>query len=265
MSKGSPARKVPGHVPTKVTTQAKKPIEKPLKTPTSASIPTAKKVTPKRESQPVNKAPSPAEQKDEPVAEKAPVEEKPAETKSVESVEASEAIEKSADFASEGTKEAPQVNEEQPAASDETKSEQTTPEAIQKDVEVEEPVAEANASAEITEQKPSSPLVTEPEVAEVPGVKEEPEPLAEDREPALDTHTDSDQKDIDSGEVEAVPVTEDHSEDQAAKTSSPTATSTEKRSTEAVEDPEDAKARAEVERLNAEFAKLAVEPETTTS
>jgi hypothetical protein len=261
VNKGSPARKAQGHVPTKIATKVAKPIEKALKTPTSTSAPAASE-TPKLESKPVKKAPSQTEKKDEPIVEKESVEEKPTE---VMSDVASEPVEKIENSQSEVTEDAPQVGEQQPAAIAETKPEPSVPEAVQEKAELEEPNAEVNASPEVTEQSNITPSMAEPEVAEVSKVKEEPEVVAENEETALDTHTGSEKNETNSSEVDDAPIAEDLTRDHAVKISSPTVASVEKRSTEAVEDPEDAKARAEVERLNAEFAKLAVEPEMTTS
>ncbi|EPE33931.1 hypothetical protein GLAREA_06944 [Glarea lozoyensis ATCC 20868] len=277
-SKGSPARKIRDHVPAKVLTKSTKPMEKALKTPTSTIASAATKTTPKRDPKTLKKASSAAEPAKPLPKEKKPVEGKPQDTSSVEQPAISEEAAE-ADAQPEPSTDKAQAVDEQAAAVEElAKEEPTIPETIQ-----EEPVVEkSEVSQEVTSESAKKPSIEPvgvkgeaPKVEKAEAVDDNAgkadvnvsEP--QDREPSADEAragvVDDDEEEEEEEEEEGDEEEEEEEEDSTKDVETPSSSSDMKHDAEIAEDPEDAKARQEVERLNAEFAKLAVEKETTVS
>ncbi|KAG9238058.1 hypothetical protein BJ875DRAFT_95573 [Amylocarpus encephaloides] len=252
-SKASPVQNSRQAAQAKVVTKPTKPVERSPKTLTNPTAPIAMK-TPKAQPKAAVEAPVSEKKVPEPMVEKEAAQEPPVDTVPSEPTTTSEpVVEKVSGPEPEALKtEGDVTDKEAPKegfTSPEVK-EAPVVEDIEEDAVAEEPVVAKQEPASIEElvstpveikdekSQEKAPEVVEKEeippvaIAEQETTKEEPAPVVED--PKKDEPTD----------VETAPV-------PAQKTIEVEE-----------EDPEDAKAREEIERLNAEFAKIAAESET---
>ncbi|CAG8951108.1 hypothetical protein HYFRA_00006506 [Hymenoscyphus fraxineus] len=233
-SKVSPKQKAKQVAPAKVATKTTKPVEKAPKTPTPV-IKSSTKTVPKKESKEKVvdvPAPVPEEVIEAPVIQAAPVE------------EATEIkVEEVAQAEPEVAKDEPVVEEKVVTPVAEVKEEVFVPEPVKEQAPVEEPVAVPEPVVEaVIESKEETPVIEAPKVEE-PEIVETKQEIPAVFEPEISVQVPIKETVVEPANI-AIPPTPLQSRFQIDED----------------EDPEDAKARAEIEKLNAEFAKLAAAP-----
>ncbi|CAG8975260.1 hypothetical protein HYALB_00007961 [Hymenoscyphus albidus] len=239
-SKVSPKQKAKQVAPAKVATKTTKPVEKAPKTPTSV-IKSSTKTVPKKESKEKVvdvPAPVPEEVIEAPVIQAAPVEEA-TEIAPVAEIKVEEVAQASPEVA----KDEPVVEEKVVTPVAEVKEEAVVPEPVKEQGPVEEPIAVPEPVVEaVVESQEETPVIEAPKVQE-PEIVETKQEVPAVIEPEISVQVPVKETVVEPANI-AIPPTPIQSRFQIDED----------------EDPEDAKARAEIEKLNAEFAKLAAAP-----